>query len=54
MTTEKVDRKTMYIINWILVECDEEHRDIDPRSLLSDSIMEMAEIAKEAWDGGAR
>ncbi len=54
MTAEKMDRKTMFIINWILVECDEEHRDIDPRRLFSDSLIEMAEIAKEVWDGGAR
>jgi hypothetical protein len=54
MTAEQIDKKTMFIINWILVECDEEHRDIDPRRLVSDSLIEMAAIAKEVWDGGAR
>jgi|TARA_R110002020_G_scaffold55103_13_gene153184 hypothetical protein len=48
------DKHVMYIVNWILDECDESHQDIDPRTLDENRLLDMVKTAIEAWDGGAR
>ena len=44
----------LYIVNWILDECDEGHQDVDPRTLDEDRLFDMVKKAIEAWDSGAR
>jgi hypothetical protein len=47
-------RKALYITDWIIDECDEDHRNIDPRDLHFDDLLDMTETALTAWDSGAR
>ena len=44
----------LYIVNWILDECDEGHQDVVPRALDEDRLFDMVKKAIEAWDSGAR
>lgn len=51
---KRVDARTLYIAEWILTECNADHQDIDPLSLSRFDLTVMAQVAQEAWDGGAR
>ena len=47
-------QKALYITEWIINECDEDHRNVDPRDLHFDDLLDMTETALNAWDSGAR
>jgi len=51
---ERIDARTLYIAEWIMTECDEEHQGIDPRTLSRFDLTVMAQVAQDAWDSGAR
>ena len=51
--SKRVDAKTMYVVTWIMDECDEEHQSVDPRTLDRHEVAEMVETATEAWNAGA-
>ena len=55
ITEECPDEKSgLFIVQWLLDECDEDHRNIDPRSLDRDELIHIVASALEAWEGGAR
>ena len=49
-TAVRTDSRTAYIAQWIIDECDEDHQDIDVRTLGIDDLREMAHTALEAWN----
>ena len=46
--------KILYVVQWLLDECNEEHQNIDIRTLDKQVLAELVSEALEAWDGGAR
>ena len=44
----------LYVIQWVLEECDEEHQNLDPRELDIYTLRDMIESAMVAWQAGAR
>ena len=47
-------RKLAYAVDWVMDECDDEHQNLDWRTLDSSDIRELAGEAFDAWNGGAR
>jgi hypothetical protein len=46
--------RILYVVQWILEECNEEHQNIDIRTIDKQGLAELVSEALAAWDGGAR
>tara|TARA_R100001143_G_C3278371_1_gene95498 strand:+ start:37 stop:234 length:198 start_codon:yes stop_codon:yes gene_type:complete len=51
----KITERELYLLRWVLDECDDERRGItNPSTLDDEDLQTLLDIAISAWNGGAR
>ena len=51
----KITERDLYLVRWVLDECDDERRGItNPSTLDDEDLQELLQSAISAWNGGAR